>query len=225
MTDKHPGPLALVGGNEWGAGCTFDAGLLEQAGTSEVLVLPTAAAYEHPQRAVDPAAGWFATLGATVRGLMVLSREDASEPENVDAVRAARFIYLGGGSPLHLRSVLKQSPLWHALEEAWRDGAVLAGSSAGAMVLGDPMVDPRGGAFTIGLGLIEQVAVLPHASTWSHERMQRTISLTSPGVALLAIDERTAVVRAPQGTWSVEGVGEATVYVDGEPVGLGGLPS
>lgn len=225
MTDKHPGPLALVGGNEWGAGCTFDATLLEQAGTGEVLVLPTAAAYEHPQRAVDTAAGWFATLGATVRGLMVLSREDASAPENVDAVRAARFVYLGGGSPLHLRSVLKQSPLWHALEEAWRDGAVLAGSSAGAMVLGDPMVDPRGGAFTIGLGLIEQVAVLPHASNWSPERMQRTISLTSEGVALLAIDERTAVVRAPQGTWSVEGVGEATVYVNGEPAGLAGLPS
>ena len=225
MAEQHPGPLALVGGNEWGSGCTFDASLLEHAGTGEVLVLPTAAAYEHPQRAVDTAAGWFATLGATVRGLMVLSREDASLAANVDAVRAARFIYLGGGSPLHLRSVLKQSPLWHAIEEAWRDGAVLAGSSAGAMVLGDPMVDPRGGAFTIGLGLIEQVAVLPHASTWSHERMQRTISLTSEGVALLAVDERTAVVRAPDGSWSVAGVGEATVYVNGEPAGLSGLPT
>ena len=225
MTEQHPGPLALVGGNEWGAGCTFDKSLLDQSGAAEVLVLPTAAAYEHPERAVDTAAKWFATIGATVRGLMVLSREDASASDNIDAVRTARFIYLGGGSPLHLRSVLKQSPLWHAIEEAWRGGAVLAGSSAGAMVLGDPMVDPRGGAFTIGLGLIEQVAVLPHAANWSPERMQRTISLTSAGVALLAIDERTAVVRAVDGSWSVAGIGEATVYVDGEPVGLSGLPT
>ena len=222
--DHHPGPLALVGGNEWGDGATFDAALLEQAGAGEVLVLPTAAAYEHPERAVETARRWFATLGATVRGLMVLTREDASLSENVEAAGSARFIYLGGGSPLHLRSVLKQSPLWHAIEEAWRGGAVLAGSSAGAMVLGDPMVDPRGGAFTIGLGLIEQLAVLPHAGSWSPERMQRTVSLTSSGVALLGIDERTAVIRAPGGGWSVSGVGNATVYVDGEPATLDALP-
>jgi len=222
--DRHPGPLALVGGNEWGEGCTFDAELLARAGTDDVLVLPTAAAYEHPERAVDTASRWFSPLGANVRGLMVLNRQDASVTEHVDAVRAARFIYLGGGSPLHLRSVLKQSPLWQALEEAWRDGAVLAGSSAGAMVLGDPMVDPRGGAFTIGLGLVEQVAVLPHASKWSAERMQRTVSLTSAGVALLSIDERTAVIRDPDGSWSVSGVGSAAVYVDGVAAGLDALP-
>ena len=57
-----------------------------------------------------------------------------------------------GGSPMHLRSVLKGSAVLAALREAWRGGAVVAGSSAGAMVLTDPMVDPRGGALTVGLG-------------------------------------------------------------------------
>jgi len=218
------GHLALIGGREWGEGCTFDRTLLAASGASEVVVLPTAAAYEHPARAVAKAAGWFAGLGASVRGLMILNRADAADPVNVTAVRDARFIYVGGGSPLHLRSVLKQSPVWLALDEAWRDGAIVAGSGAGAMVLGDPMVDPRGGAFTLGLGLIEQVAVLPESSTWSPERLRRTISLTEEGVKLVVIDEQTALIRAPEGTWSVEGVGNAEVHVGGSVAGLEALP-
>ncbi|MHB8467092.1 MAG: Type 1 glutamine amidotransferase-like domain-containing protein [Acidimicrobiales bacterium] len=219
------GPLALVGGREWGDGCGFDADLLAASGASEVLVLPTAAAYEHPGRVVDDATEWFATLGVPVRGLMVLSHAEAQEPANVAAVRDARFIYLSSGSPLHLRSVLKRSAVWDAITQAWSDGAALAGSSAGAMVLGDPMVDPRGGAFTVGLGLVEQVAVLTDASTWSHESLRRTISLTADGVALLMIDERTAVIRGADGSWSISGVGSAEVHLGGEVVGLGALPA
>lgn len=223
MTEHHPGPLALVGGGEWREGCTFDAGLLAAGGTSTVVVLPTGAAYEHPERLVASATDWFARLGASVRGLMVLSRSDAEDPENAAIVRDARFVYLAGGSPLHLRSVLKQSAVWVALDEAWHDGAVVAGSSAGAMVLGDPMVDPRGGAFTLGLGLIEQLAVLPHKATWSHERLRRTILLTDEGVALLAIDESTAAVRSPEGVWTVEGAGSVEVHVGGELADLAAL--
>jgi cyanophycinase len=121
--------------------------------------------------------------------------------------------------------VLKDSPLWQALLDAWRDGAVLAGSAAGAMVLGDPMVDPRGGAFTLGLGLLENVAVLPDASSWSADRFRRTTHLVPPGVALVAIDERTAVIRAEDGAWSVKGAGKAQVYAAGETPGLAALPA
>src|SRR5437879_6436408 len=120
------GPLALVGGGEWREGCSFDAELLEASGGNEVVVLPTAAAYEHPERAVATAEQWFEGLGAKVRGLMVLRRAEAEEPEPVAAVRDARFVYLAGGSPMHLRSVLKDSPLWEAIVAAWNGGAVLA---------------------------------------------------------------------------------------------------
>jgi cyanophycinase len=220
----RPGPLALVGGAEWGEQCSFDSGLLTASGGDEVLVLPTAAAYEHPQRAVDTATAYFAGLGARVRGLMVLGRSDAQDDANAEAVRAARLIYLGGGSPLHLRSVLKDSKVWQAMEEAWQAGAVVAGSSAGAMVLCDPMVDPRGGALTIGLGMIEQLAVLVHADTWSPERSHRTFSLASGGLRIAAIDEQTALIRDPDGRWRVAGAGAVTVYVDGRPAGLDSLP-
>src|ERR1700678_2858030 len=99
---EHTGHLALVGGAEWTAGCSFDAELWDASGRSEVLVLPTAAAYEHPARSVDAATAWLGSFGAKVRGLMVLARGDAEDDANARAVRQARFVYLGGGSPLHL---------------------------------------------------------------------------------------------------------------------------
>lgn len=151
---------------------------------------------------------------------MVLGRSDAEDRGLAGQVRAARFVYIGGGSVLHLRSVLKASPVWDALVEAWLGGAVLAGSSAGAMVLGDTMVDPRGGALTLGLSLLAPVAVLPHAGDWSEEKTHRTVRLASGGLRIAAIDERTALVRNSHGAWSKLGGGEVTVWVDGQPAGI-----
>ena len=219
-----PGPLALVGGAEWREGCTFDRALLAESGAEEIVVLPTAAAYEHPERAVETAERWFVSLGAKARGLNLLARPDAEDEANVAAIRDARFLYLSGGSPLHLRSVLKDSPAWDALCQAWAGGAVLAGSSAGAMALCDPMVDPRGGAFTLGLGLLAQVAIIPHHNTWSEEKAKRTITLAPKGLPIVGIDERTALIRGADGAWRVDGVGGVVVFVDGHEAGLEALP-
>ena len=208
-----PGWLALIGGAEWSEGCTFDADLLAASGAREVVVLPTAAAYEQPMAAINNATGWFAGLGVSVRPLMVLNRRDAQNPAMVAELHDARFIYLSGGSPMHLKSVIKDSPLWFALAKAWHGGAVLAGSSAGAMALCDPMIDPRGGAFTIGLGLVENLAILPHAQSWSTERLRRTLKMTSREVVVAAVDERTALLRSPEGTWTSAGEGSVTVHV------------
>ena len=35
------------------------------------------------------------------------------------------------------------------------------------------MVDPRGGALTLGLGLIGPMAVIPHHDTWSEDKANR----------------------------------------------------
>ena len=218
------GTIALVGGAEWREGCTFDAGLLRTSGGTEVLVLPTAAAYEHPERAVEAAAKHFAAIGAEVRGLDVLRRPDAEDSANAEAVRRARFLYLSGGSVMHAVSVLKTSPVWEALLEAWQNGAVIAGSSAGAMVLTDPMVDPRGGAFTVGLGLIEQLAVIPHFDAWSDDKAKRTLDLAPRGIPIVGIHEQTALIRDPDGSWRSEGLGTVDVYVDGRPADLAALP-
>ena len=219
------GPLALVGGGEWRDGCDFDGELLAASGGHEVAVLPTAAAYEHPDHALERATRWFEALDARVRPVPVVDRHGAHDDANAAAVRDARFVYLSDGSPMHLRSVLMHSPLWEAIVAAWRGGAVLAASGAGAMVLCDPAVDPRGGAFTVGLGLLEQIAVVARADTWSEDKLHRTLQLTPAGVPLVEVDERTALIRGPEGAWRSVGAGGVSVWVDGHQADLAALPA
>ena len=107
------GTLALVGGREWTVGCTFDEALV--AGVSEVLVVPSALAYENPGAAVERAREWFAQWDVKVRSLDVFRRADAMESGPAELAAAAEVIYLVGGSPMHLRSVLKDTPLLDAL--------------------------------------------------------------------------------------------------------------
>ncbi len=217
------GVLALVGGGEWQDGCSFDAGLLEAAGTDRVVVLPTGSAYEGPAALVDQASTWFGALGAEVVPSAILTRADALLSDNVDVLAAARFIYIAGASAMHLRSVLKDSPAYDAIVAAFEDGAVLAGTNAGADVLCDPMVDARGGAFTVGLGLVSDLAVIPRADTWSREKVHRTVQLAPRGVTLAEVPERTALIRGRDGSWRCEGVGTVQVYVDGRPSTLADL--
>jgi cyanophycinase len=210
------GTLALVGGGEWRDGTRdLDAALLEASGAKEVLVLPTALAYEHPERVGERAEAHFGKLGAKVRTLPVLHRTEAESEDVSEAVRDARFIYFADGSPLHLRSVLKGSALFAALLAAYRSGAVLAASGAGATVLCDPMVDPRGGAYTVGLGVVEGLAIFPyHGSAADHLR-ERSIDLLPDSATLVGIDEETALLRVPGPVWSVAGAGAVTLYADG----------
>jgi cyanophycinase len=222
------GTLALVGGGEWTEGCSFDAGLLAASGGPDIVILPTAAAYQHPERAVLRAAEWFAPLGGQVEGLMVVDRPSAEDRGMAAAVAAARFVYLAGGSPLHLRAVLKRSAVFDALLQAWENGAVVAGAGAGAMALTDPMVDPRGGALTLGLGLVDNLAVVPHFGDEHDDahgqKLERTVAMAPAALPVVALPDRTALIRDPDGTWRSEGAGLPAVFVRGAPaVGLGVL--
>jgi len=216
------GTLALVGGAEWTEGCTFDADLLQRSGGSRVVVVPTAAAYEQPQLMVDRAVAWFAALGATVDVLEVYRRADAVAPGAAALLDDASFVYLGGGSPMHLRSVLKDTPVWDGLLGVWHRGGVLAGSAEGASVLSTYMVDSRGGAFTVGLDLLDAITVIPRFNLWSGDKLHRTISLAPSGMAVVGVEEATALIWA-DGAWRVEGVGAVVAHRNGQRIEIADL--
>ena len=218
------GTLALVGAQEWSEGCTFDAELLAASGTDEVVVMPTAAAFENPDRVIERAEAWFGSLGAKVRPLRVLGRPDAMESANADVVAAARFVYLAGQSPLHLRSALKDTPVLEALRAAWDKGAVVAGADESASALVDPMFDPRGGALTVGLGFLTGIAVVPLDDGDDVAHHRRTLELAGAGVAVVCLMPRSAVIRDPAGAWRAAGSGTWTVHVAGEEKDLSVLP-
>lgn len=217
------GTLAFVGGGEFSAGCDFDAALVAECGASEVVVLPTATAYENPARLRARAEDWFDALGVGCRWLDVYRRVDAADPAAAAAVAEATMIYLTGGSPLHARSTLLRTAVWAAVAEASAGGATVAGAGAGGNVLCDHMVDVRGGAFTLGLGLTDELAMISRADTLSAERISRTVQLAPPGLLVAAVDERSALINRPDGSW--ETAGEVVLYRDGERTGLPNLAS
>jgi cyanophycinase len=143
---------------------------------------------------------------------MVLNRRDADNDANVKAVKGASFIYLPDGSPLHLRSAFKGSQLWDVIVAAYRSGAVLAASGAGATVVCDPMVDPRGGAYTVGLGLVSGLAVFPYHGTAADHLRDRSLDLLPKDAVLVGLDEHTALVRDANGDWRALGPGNVTLY-------------
>src|ERR1051325_1280728 len=130
------GYLVLVGGDEFKSGNEEqDRLLVEHRGQGPAYVVPTAAARQRPDLAVATAQRWFPSLGLTVIELPVLKRSDAVAARNVVLAETAGLLYLTGGDPGLVVDVLRDSPVWRAMLSAWRAGAALAGSSAGAMAL------------------------------------------------------------------------------------------
>jgi cyanophycinase len=216
---KSAGTLALLGGGEWQPPCRpLDESLLAASGASDVVLLAAAAAFEHPGRVVEHATAWFSALGASVHALPVTNRRDAEADAVVRTARDARFLYIADGSPLHLRSVLKGSALFDAMLRAHANGAAIAASGAGATLLCDPMVDPRGGAYTVGLGVARALAVFPYHGSAADHLLARSIELLPADATLVGLDEYTAIVREGDEEWRVVGPGAATVYRrGGEP--------
>ncbi|HZY06772.1 MAG TPA: hypothetical protein VFE69_03465 [Ilumatobacteraceae bacterium] len=179
------GTLALQGGGPFTANDDLDRRLISAAGATRVVVLPTADAYEHPERLVAAAMHWGERLDVMVEALMVMRRSEAIDESAVSVVRGARAVYLVGDQPLHLRSVLKATALWEAIAQVRADGGVVAATGGSADAMCDPMIDPRGGAFTLGLGLVNGLALVTEAETWSADRLHRTLKLANIPVAEL----------------------------------------
>jgi cyanophycinase len=204
------GTIAFVGGGEFSESVAeLDRQLLAIAGTTSVTVLPTADAFEQPMRGVARAIDHFANLGAVANGLSILKRSDANDPANADAVATSKFVYLFGDSPMHLRSVLKDTLVWDALHAVLAAGGVIAASAAAASGLCEPMVDPRGGGFGLGLGLVESLALVTRTETWSDDQLKRTLSMATD-FAVALMPSGSSIIRSPDGTWQVNG--DATIH-------------
>ena len=83
---------------------------------------------------------WLADLrqaGATNVSIpLVENRDHASDQKIVEQVRNASGIFIGGGDQVKLVSALSGTPLEEAIRDAFIDGAIICGTSAGAAALG-----------------------------------------------------------------------------------------
>ena len=209
------GYLLLEGGAEFGGRMRDpDLKAIELAGglDAPVRILPTAAAPDNNhQRAGDNGIRWFQSLGAKDVGSLPLIDKVSANDENVaKSLREARLIYMLGGFTGYLGETLKGSAAWQAALEAYANGAVIAGSSAGAMVMCELYYDPSRGQVIEGLNLVPNAIVMPHYDTFGKSWASRLLEISQ--VTLVGIDERTGMLDDGRGTWTVHGAGNVTLH-------------
>jgi len=220
MNQNQPGALALVGSGEYlPEAQELEAELLRfgisRGKTNTYIQIPTAAGKEGEdrldfwrQRGADQAA----RIGCDVKYLPVLSREDAFNKEWIEEIKSAGLIYFSGGDPVHLAEVFADTPMWQAIVQAWREGASLAGCSAGAMAFGGKIIGIRRSHISAGLNLLPEIEVIPHYDKflgWLPDRVTAAIVRKDADTALLGIDENTALVLTDK--WRKYGTGKVHV--------------
>jgi cyanophycinase len=213
------GYLLLEGGAEFGGGMSGpDLRAIDLAGgpDAQIAILPTAAAPDNNhQNAGNHGIRWFRSLGASRIDLVpVIDRSSANDPALALRIRSARFIYLLGGFPRHLGDTLAGSLAWQAMLEASEAGAVIGGSSAGAMVLCGHYFDPDESALLKGLNLLPNTCVLPHHNSFGRDWAGR-LAAQLPGTTLIGLDEGTGVLNDLPASWTVYGAGKVTLYRNG----------
>ncbi len=207
------GRLALVGGDEFRDGCEpMDKTILSATGkkTPVALIVPTAAALQKPELAARNGVRYFTNLGADAHPLMALNRKDAMDSALASEIDSADMIYLTGGNPARLLESLTGSTLLAGVKTALERGAILAGSSAGAMVMGSWM---RFQQWRRALGIANGIATLPHHERSDPDSTLRRIASDAPAEldAILGIDGRCGALSGPDG-WTALGPGGITVY-------------
>jgi cyanophycinase len=209
------GYLLLEGGAEFGGRMRDpDLKAIELAGgfNAPIRIIPTAAAPDNNhQRAGNNGIRWFQGLGAKdVASLPLIDKISANDESIAKSLREAKLIYMLGGFTGYLGETLKGSIAWQAVLEAYATGAVVAGSSAGAMVMCEFYYDPSRGQVIEGLNLVPNSLVLPHHNTFGRNWAPRLLEISR--VTLIGIDEGTGMVDDGAGTWTVHGGGNVTLY-------------
>lgn len=208
--------IALVGGNEFRPNCiTMDRTVLAaiQKRPVRVLIVPTAAANENPSLAARNGTRYFETLGAQASAARILSNKDANDPGFVNRITQSDLVYFTGGNPRYLLDVLRDTRVWTAIMDFLEAGGTLAGSSAGAMVLGRKMFFH--GEWIDALGLLPRVVVFPH-----HRRQNITGDHPWKGTLgnklIFGIPEATACLTLNGKTWRIAGERNVAVYSDSD---------
>ncbi|MDA0298227.1 MAG: hypothetical protein O3A54_06015 [Actinobacteria bacterium] len=194
------GQLVLQGGGPFMSNDELDARVL-QGMNGYVAVLPTAEAFENPAELIATSVLWAQRMEVETKLCAVYTRADAREDRFARIIRDAAALYVVGDSPIHLRTTLQETVVYEAIEQQLESGIVVAVAGSAA-ALCDPMVDPRGGAFTLGLGLVESIAVITESETWSHDRLQRCLQLANTTVVQLPTG---SALLCSGGKWNVDG--------------------
>ena len=151
----------------------------------------------------------FTRLGVSAAAVPVTDRTSANDPALAAAIASANFVYLSGGKPDYLYQALVGSLAWEAIRSVLASGGLLAGCSAGAMILGEKFFGFPG--WKPGFNFLPGATILPHFDEIPQAMIRSLRALTGKDIILLGIEGNTALVGSG-GQFEVLGSGGVTVW-------------
>lgn len=165
-------------------------------------ILPTAS--EIPEEMSKQYIKIFRALGVDrVEVIKLDSREEADDPLMCEQLESLSALFITGGNQSRLSERIGQSKFHQALSKAWHQGMVIAGTSAGASIIGKHMIvaadtmlndDKLKVEIGIGFGFLDGLLIDQHFS--QRGRFDRLLSAIAVNKELLGIgiDENTAIL-------------------------------
>jgi cyanophycinase len=156
---------------------------------------------------------------ANIYGIKIIKGQPVTQA-CLDSIRNARLIFISGGDQARFMDAIAGTPVQKTIHEAFENGSLIAGTSAGAAVMSRKMItgnelkypgdtgdfktmEEKNIEVTVGLGMLRTVIIDQHFI--KRKRLNRLISvcMENPENMCVGIDESTAIL--------VEG-NKATVY-------------
>ena len=200
------GALIAIGGSE---DKTLDAEILQcvlalaRDDKPCVGVITTASGI--PDRVFESYEEVFLRLGATVvHHVNIRERTDANDAENVALIRECGVIFMSGGDQMRLTNTLGASEALDAIRERHAEGAVVAGTSAGAACMSSTMIygggdrddSLRKGAvrMTAGLAFVHNMIIDSHFLQRGRFTRLMEAGATNPEILGIGIGEDAGVI-------------------------------
>ena len=160
--------------------------------TPKALTFSTAAGNESDNRLLywkNLAEVHFSSLGIEHKHIEARNRQDLNTNAVIDEIKHSNFIYFSGGSPTHLYDSIHNSAFSVELKKVENRG-IIAGCSAGAMIMGEKMIKGT------GLNYLQNTIVIPHYGESFYSWISNTVKVLNRGkYKLLCLEKDTYFIK------------------------------
>ncbi|HUR94323.1 MAG TPA: cyanophycinase [Gemmatimonadales bacterium] len=221
------GDLIIIGGHEEKEGRALILREVARRVGSGKLVVATIASHAPGEMWRDYELAFTALGVRRLEHLDVSDREALLRDPRPDVLADASVVFFTGGGQLRITTLFGGTELCERVQEFYRQGGTIAGTSAGASVMSDTMLVSGDGdeshrvggqlLMAPGLGYIKDVIVDQHFA--ERGRIGRLLGAVGQNPRLLGVglDENTAIVVEGEVCFRVIGAG-AVYVVDGRGV-------
>lgn len=222
---KSRGTLIAIGGNEdKNDDIKVLKRVISEAGGRDARVEIITTASENPLLMADTYEKVFDRIGVKSFGAInIANRFEAADRSLEKRIKEADLIFITGGDQLRLSSILGGSFFLETVHKHFIDGAVIAGTSAGAAVLSETMIYEGDGSWGLmkgsismgpGIGFIEGVVIDTHFITRNRFGRLFQVVATNPSIIGIGLSDDTGIIIKQEEVFEVFGTG-LVIVVDG----------